>query len=53
MAYYRPGSYPEGELDGLRRVIREVEEEGPLYVKLSPHQLVYQRFYSMNCYETI
>lgn len=53
MAYYKPGSYPEGELDGLRRLIREVEGEDPLYVKLTPQQLVYQRFYSMNCYETL
>lgn len=56
MAYYKPGTYEECELAGLRRAIedvnREVRQIKPLEIELSTEQLVYQKFTDMNHYET-
>ena len=52
MAYYQPGVYPWTQLEGLEQVIRQVEKEGPLYLELDAEKLVYQRFTSMDRYET-
>lgn len=56
MAYYKPGTYKEQELAGLRRAINEVNREvrqlKPLEIELNTEQLVYQTFTDMNHYVT-
>lgn len=57
MGYYRTGSFEESSLDGLKRVIDEVNREislvRPIEVELSTEQLVYQTFTDMNHYYTV
>ena len=52
LAYYKPGVYPRYAVEGLERGIRRVEEDGPVYLELDTEKLVYQRFASMDRYET-
>ena len=47
MAYFKPGAYPQHELDCLKQALRPVE----LDVELKLEDLFYQEFVDMNSYE--
>lgn len=50
LAYFRPGDAGQMEMTALKSALDAVNQMPLPILKLSKHDLVYQRFYDMNCY---
>lgn len=50
LAYFRPGDAGQMEMTALKSALDAVNQMPLPILKLSKHDLLYQRFYDMNCY---